>query len=94
MNLKLYLKILSNAGPQLQLSTTRRVPDTSQSITFAMQGNIEGLKYLFSQGLASPRDVSDSRGFSLMRVSLFATSFEYVVPMVLLVGTLRRNASI
>ncbi len=56
------------AGPQLQLATQRRVADSAQSIAFALTGNIDGLKDLFSRGLASPRDVSDSRGFSLMRV--------------------------
>ena len=72
MNLKMYLTYLPRMGPQIRLSTIRRVPDDSQSITFAMQGNIDGLKYLFSQGSVSPRDVSDSRGFTLMRVSLFS----------------------
>lgn len=73
MNLKLHLMYLPRAGVQFQLSTTRRVPDDSPSITFAMQGNIDGLKYLFSQGLVGPRDVSDSRGYTLMRVSLLST---------------------
>lgn len=70
MNLKLYLTHLPRTGPQFQLSTTRRVPDDSLSIAYAMQGNIDGLKFLFSQGLSNPRDVSDSRGFTLLRVSL------------------------
>lgn len=69
MNMKLQLKLIQSAGPQLQLSTTRRVADSSPSITYAMQGNIEGLRHLFTAGLAGPRDVSDSRGYSLMRVS-------------------------
>lgn len=73
MNMKLQLKHLPMTGPQLQLATARRVPDASQSITFAMKGNIEGLQYLFSQGLASPRDVSDSRAYSLVRVSFIWT---------------------
>lgn len=73
MNTKFCLTYLPWTGPQFQLSTVRRVPDDSQSIAFAMQGNIDGLKHLFSQGLISPRDVSDSRGFSLMRVSLIST---------------------
>ena len=70
MNLKLHLTYLPWTGPQVRLSTTRRIPDDSQSISFAMQGDIDGLKYLFSQGLANPRDVSNSRGFTLLRVSL------------------------
>ena len=77
MNLKLYLTYLPRAGPEFQLSTTRRVPDTSQSIAFAMQGNIEGLKHLFAQGLARPRDVSDSRGYTLMRWALYGGMHNY-----------------
>ncbi len=58
----------SNAGPSLQLKTLRRIPDSAEAITFAMNGNIEGVKSLFGRGLASPVDVSDTRGYSLLRV--------------------------
>ena len=61
---------VSNPGPQRQFPTQMKVSDTAQSISFAMKGDIDGLKYLFSQGLASPRDVSSSRGFSLVSVGL------------------------
>lgn len=74
INVKLHLMYMPRSGPQIQLSTTRRIPDDSQSITFAMQGNIDGLRYLFNRKLAGPRDVSDSRGFTLMRVGLLLTS--------------------
>lgn len=57
-----------NPGPQLQLPTQVTVPDAAQSIRFAVKGDIDGLKDLFSQRLASPRDKSISRGFSLVRV--------------------------
>lgn len=57
-------------GPQLQLAPPRRVSDRAQSIAFAMAGNIDGLKSLFSSGLASPRDESHTRCYSLLRVSL------------------------
>lgn len=63
---------VSNPGPQRQFPTRMKVSDTAQSILFAMKGDIDGLKYLFSQGFASPRDVSDSRGFSLISVGLTA----------------------
>ena len=69
VNMRVQLKRCASSGPQLQLSMARRIPDTSQAVIFAHDGNIEGLKYLFSCGLASPGDVSESRGFSLMRVS-------------------------
>ncbi|EPS39909.1 hypothetical protein H072_6396 [Dactylellina haptotyla CBS 200.50] len=76
-NMRIDLKYLPNLGPQLQLSTVRRVSDDSQSIAFAMKGNIDGLRYLFSQGLASPRDVSNSRGYTLMRWALYGGMHQY-----------------
>ncbi|KAG8625551.1 hypothetical protein KVT40_005952 [Elsinoe batatas] len=76
-NLRLCFKNLPQSGPQLQISTTRRVPDTAQSIAFAMQGNIVGLQHLFTKGLASPRDVSDSRGYSLVRWALYGGMHQY-----------------
>ena len=59
-----------NLGPQLSLSTLRRVPNSALCIKYAMTGNIEGLKTLFTRGLASPRDVCSVRGYSLLRVSI------------------------
>ncbi|KAK6857543.1 ankyrin repeat containing protein [Apiospora arundinis] len=47
---------LPGTGPQFQLAMQIRVPDTAQSIAFAMKGDTEGLKQLFSRGLASPGD--------------------------------------
>jgi hypothetical protein len=67
---RLQLAYQPNVGPHMELSTLRRVPDSAQCITFVLEGNIEGLKTLFSQGLASPRDVSTTRGYTLLRVSL------------------------
>ena len=57
-------------GPQLCMSTLRRVPDSAPCVNFALEGNIEGLKSLFKHGLASPRDVSSTRGYSVLRVRL------------------------
>lgn len=55
-------------GPQFQLRTLRRVPDSAACVNFALEGNIEALKDLFVCGLASPQDVSSTRGYSLLRV--------------------------
>jgi len=77
-NLKVQFSYLPNIGPQLQLATMRRVTDTALSVTYATQGNIDGLKTLFSEGLASPRDVSNSRGFTLLRVRLPAHDRAYL----------------
>ncbi|KAJ5715265.1 ankyrin repeat containing protein [Penicillium malachiteum] len=58
---------LQQSGPALQLRLLRRVPDAAQCIDFARTGNIEGIKLLFKEGLASPFDVSQSRNFSMLR---------------------------
>ena len=60
----------ANIGPQVSLSTLRRVPDTALSIKYALTGNIEGLQALFTRGLASPVDVDSTRGYSLLSVSM------------------------
>ncbi|OAA52958.1 ankyrin repeat containing protein [Cordyceps fumosorosea ARSEF 2679] len=53
---RLHLAYDANTGPSLQLSTLRQVSDSAPCVGFALNGNTEGLKNLFQQGLASPRD--------------------------------------
>lgn len=65
-----------NVGSLLQLDTLRRVPDTAQCVNFALNGDIEGLKYLFTHGLASPRDISTTRGYSVLRWALYGKQYE------------------
>ena len=67
---RLQIAYRANLGPKVSLSTLRRVPDTALSIKYAMTGNIDGLKTLFTRGLASPEDVCSTRGYSLLRVSM------------------------
>ncbi|TGJ79061.1 hypothetical protein E0Z10_g9705 [Xylaria hypoxylon] len=64
-----------NMGPTLNLETLRRVPDSAMSVNFAVDGNIEGLKHLFRQGRSSPRDVSTTRGYSLLRWALYSKQY-------------------
>jgi hypothetical protein len=71
------------SGPQFQLTLPVFVPDTARSINFAMNGNIDGLKYLFTLGLASPNDTSCSRGFSLLRVGLATFFHPRLIPTLL-----------
>lgn len=66
---RLQVNYQANIGPQMSLSTFRRIPDSAQCVNFALNGNIDGLKDLFIRGLASPRDVSSTRGYSILRVS-------------------------
>lgn len=69
-------------GPSLHIETLRRVPDSAQSVSFALDGNIEGLKYLFRNGLASPRDVSTTRGYTLLRWALYGKQYDTCVFLV------------
>lgn len=68
--MRLQLSYRPTLGPQIQLTTLRRVPDSAPCLAFAIGGNIEGLKMLFAQGLASPYDVSETRGLSVLGVSM------------------------
>ena len=45
-------------GPELVLRIPRVVPDNAPALFYAVQGDIEGMKSLFSKGLASPYDVA------------------------------------
>lgn len=63
-------------GPQFELSTLRRVPDSAQCVNFALNGNIDGLKDLFKRNLASPRDVSTTRGYSVLRWAMYAKQYQ------------------
>lgn len=69
--MRLQLGYQPNIGPQMSLGTLRQVPDSAPCVTFALNGNIDGLKDLFTRGLASPRDVSTTRGYSILRVRCF-----------------------
>ncbi|KAI9746289.1 MAG: hypothetical protein M1835_002448, partial [Candelina submexicana] len=74
--LRLQLTYQPNIGPQFGLSTLRRVPDSAQCINFALTGNIDGLKDLFIRGLASPGDVSTTRGYSVLRWAMYGKQFQ------------------
>ncbi|KAJ5738108.1 ankyrin repeat-containing domain protein [Penicillium malachiteum] len=74
--IRLHIRRQPNIGLWLQLDTIRRVPDTAQCVSFALNGDIDGLKYLFSNGLASPRDVSTTRGYSILRWALYGKQYE------------------
>lgn len=67
--LRLQVGFNASVGPQFSLRSLRRVPDSAQCVHYAMEGNIEGLKGLFARDLASPWDVSSTRGYTLSRVS-------------------------
>ena len=65
-----------NVGPQFQMTLMRRIPDNAQAVEFALAGDTDGLKHLFSRGLASTRDVSSTRGYTLLRWALYGNQFQ------------------
>ncbi|KAK1517224.1 hypothetical protein CABS01_16686 [Colletotrichum abscissum] len=72
------------SGPQRPLTVQNVVPDTALSVTYAMNGNIFGLRELFSQGFAQPSDKSATRGFSLVRWALYGGLNQYATVQYLL----------
>lgn len=57
------------AGPQMNMTTLRRVPETAQCFLFAMEGDIEGVKALLVSDKASTRDVASTTGYTMLTVS-------------------------
>jgi hypothetical protein len=55
-------------GPQVSLAMPRIISGNSDVFNFAIQGNLEGIKSLFSKGLASPFDVCESNGRTPLHV--------------------------
>lgn len=73
---RLRLTYQAHVGPHFELSTLRSVPDSAQCVNFALTGNIDGLKELFRQGLASPSDVSATRGYSVLRWAMYGKQYQ------------------
>ena len=73
---RLQMTYRPNIGPQFELSTLRRVSDSAQCVNYALNGNIDGLKDLFRRGLASPRDVSTTRGYSVLRWAMYGKQYQ------------------
>jgi hypothetical protein len=55
-------------GPQVSLKMPRVVAGSSDIFSFAVQGNFDGIKSLFSRGLASPYDVAAPNGRTALHV--------------------------
>lgn len=77
--IQLQLAYISNMGPKVQVKTLRQVPDSAQCVQYAMAGNIDGLKDLFIRGLASPMDISTTRGYTMVRVRSLILLLETVI---------------
>jgi hypothetical protein len=65
--------------PCRQISTQILISDTAQVISYAIEGEIKGLRRLFDQGNASPFDVSASRNFSLIRVRVITNLLNWFI---------------
>ena len=57
-------------GPELFLRVPRVVPDNAPALFYAVQGDIDGIKSLFSKGLASPYDVALTNGRTAFHVCI------------------------
>lgn len=57
------------AGPVASLKVQRTVPGSADIFTFAKLGNVDGIRTLFENGLASPHDVHFESGITPLHVS-------------------------
>ncbi|KAI9738729.1 MAG: hypothetical protein M1834_008234 [Cirrosporium novae-zelandiae] len=54
----------------MSLKVPRMVPSDAKIFTYCFNGNIEGIKALFDQGLASPMDTDSMTGYTLLQHAL------------------------
>ena len=57
------------SGPEFTLRVARVIPDTSPIFQLARAGNLQGVKYLFENNLASPYDIGGGLGSTPLHVS-------------------------
>lgn len=57
--------------PRMSLEIYRVVPDSADAVSFALKGDIEGLRDLFTKGSASPHDISITHRYSLLQVRVY-----------------------
>ena len=60
----------SVTGPQLSLSSVRIVPRNSDVFCLAMEGDIDGMKKLFTGRLASPFDATHNYGYTALHYAI------------------------
>jgi hypothetical protein len=64
--------LLPNDGPVASLRVQRAVSGSSKIFDYANVGDVDGMKRLFSSGLASPHDVRFDSGTSPLQVWRFS----------------------
>jgi hypothetical protein len=67
--MSLMISTIPLAGPLVSLKMQRAVPGDAEIFVCAKTGNIDKMKSLFRQGLASPNDVALSSGITALHVS-------------------------
>ncbi|KAL8928807.1 MAG: hypothetical protein Q9208_001585 [Pyrenodesmia sp. 3 TL-2023] len=69
-----------NLGPHFEISTLRRVPDSAQVVTFALNGDIDGLKDLFRREalrcLTQDSDFVDEQNYTLLHRIVLGLSMQ------------------
>ncbi|KAH6982274.1 ankyrin repeat-containing domain protein [Ilyonectria sp. MPI-CAGE-AT-0026] len=66
----------SSGSPPTSFGPNHPTPDSAPAVNYTINGNIDALKELFAQGLASLTDVSDTRGYSLLRWAIYSQQWE------------------
>ena len=69
----IFLSFDPMGSPYMSLQLSRVRPDTSKIFHLTTAGDIGGMKTVFARGIASPNDVSDTFGYSVLHVSVIAS---------------------
>ena len=64
------IRIGTAMGPEFTLRLPHVVPESSPIFQLARAGNVQGLAYLFNNGLASPYDIAGESGATVLHVSI------------------------
>ena len=65
-----FFSMSSASGPELLLRIPCVIPPTSPIFAYVQSNNVQGIKSLFANRLASPNDVSSVQGFTPLHVSV------------------------
>lgn len=75
--ISIFVRLSQTAGPEIMLRMPKVRPPNADVFYFACTGNIDGMRYLFKSGLASPDDVEYGTGLSALHASIKPSETEY-----------------
>lgn len=74
------VSLANTISPTFSIKFRRVVPEASQLFSLSKFGDVDGIKSLFDNGLASPDDVHIRGGWTALHVKIFSISYSYTDP--------------